>query len=472
MTKEQQKDNRPDRIRKLLNVERFFLWHPLTMVALIARIQGDVSEQRLRAAIEKARQMHPLLTSRIIIDEHQDAWFSADTLVNSVRVVERESNTMWKDELWNEYRIPFAYESGPLIRFVLLYSPEESELITISSHVICDGMAVSLLIRDILTFYADPEAANEKVIPPVITDYLSPGEKLSVKKWMGRFFIARFNTKWHKTSHFFNQEDYEVIHQACSANLTPDFLSIEFDEDETESLLRRCRKNQVTMNSLVTVACLAAYHDIIGPLPRKNQTVFIPFDLRRHCGYSGSDPFCMFAGGLQFSYSYNPNKPFFTNVRDLHQNVEKLVQEKNSEGIFLCEQFDPSLLTAYGIFGLFHHIFPDVYVKTERLSQFAKDTTNIAHKLFRDFHKKMPGIVSTNLGRLTIPDRYSDLTLDRIWFLPAINISSPLVLGGVSIGNRTTWTISFVREEDYYPIKPGYMKRIHDRAQAYINEEG
>lgn len=46
MTKHVQHVKRTDSIRKLLNVERFFLWHPLTMVAQIARIQGNVSEQK------------------------------------------------------------------------------------------------------------------------------------------------------------------------------------------------------------------------------------------------------------------------------------------------------------------------------------------------------------------------------------------------------------------------------------------
>lgn len=469
MTEEQQKEKRPDCIRKLLNIERFFLWHPLTMVALCARIKGNVSEERLIAAIDKAGHMHPFLTCGIFIDKQQDAWFSGDySPVNNLRMVKRDTNTMWMDELRNEYRTPFVHESGPLIRFVLLHSPEESELLIISSHVICDGMAISNLIRDILTFYAELGTPSQKIIPPVITDYISLGKNFSFKKLISSFFIARFNTKWQKKPCYFNQTDYEVIHQACSSHLTPDFLCMEFDEDETESLLQLCRENQVTMGSAMTTACLAAYHDILGPLPKESRTVSIPFDLRRHCGYTGADPFCFFVGGFQFSYSYNPKRSFWENVSHLHRETGKLLKANNSEAMLLGELFEPSLLDAFGTFALFHRIFPEVYEKTINLSRFAKDTTNVAHKLSRDFEKRMPGVIPTNLGRLRIPVQYGDLTLDRIWFLPTVNISIPIVLGGVSIGNRTTWTLPFVREEQYSLVTLKNMHLIRDRALVYL----
>ncbi len=469
MTKERH-DNRPDCIRKLLNIERFFLWHPLTMVALCARIKGNVSEERLSSAIDKARQVHPFLTCGIFIDKQQDAWFSGDcSPVSTLRVVKRDTDTMWRDELRNEYRVPFAHESGPLIRFVLLHAPEESELLIISSHVICDGMAISYLIRDILTFYAEPGTPSQKITPPVITDYISPGENFSFKKWIAGIFITRLNAKWQKNPCYFNHEDYEVILQACSSHLTPDFLCMEFDEDETESLLERCRENQVTMGSAMTAACLAAYHDIIGPLPKKSRTVSIPFDLRRHCSYTGADPFCFFVGGFQFSYTYNPKRSFWENASHLHHETEKLLKVNNSEAMLQTELFEPSLLDAFGTFALFHRIFPEVYGKTENLSRFAKDTSNVAHKLSRDFGKKMPGVIPTNLGRLHIPEQYGDLTLDRIWFLPTVNISIPIVLGGVSIGNRTTWTLPFVREKQYSLVTPENMHLIRDRALDYLH---
>lgn len=61
-------------------------------------------------------------------------------------------------------------ESGPLVRFVLVYSPQVSDLIIFAAHAICDGIALANLVRDILICYGEPNNPLSVIYPPIIRD--------------------------------------------------------------------------------------------------------------------------------------------------------------------------------------------------------------------------------------------------------------------------------------------------------------
>lgn len=88
-------------------------------------------------------------------------WFSTDDVQGSMlRIVPRKSDSQWFGEVQYESNILFDSSAGPLIRFVLVYSPEVSDLIVFAKHEICDGRALAFLICDIFMHVADPLLAK------------------------------------------------------------------------------------------------------------------------------------------------------------------------------------------------------------------------------------------------------------------------------------------------------------------------
>lgn len=83
-------------LRKLTNFERYLLWSPENNFATVARIVGDVQEERLRRAIDSVGAAHPLISARVIIDEHRDIWFSTyHAQKPTLRTVPRTSEEQW-----------------------------------------------------------------------------------------------------------------------------------------------------------------------------------------------------------------------------------------------------------------------------------------------------------------------------------------------------------------------------------------
>ncbi|MFX0043428.1 MAG: hypothetical protein ACFE8L_10990, partial [Candidatus Hodarchaeota archaeon] len=165
---------RPDqengKLRKVLNNELKFLHAPNANVSVIARIIGTISETQLKNALSKAQLMHPLLSARVVFDNDRIAWFYEDNVPEiPLKVVRRISDYQFIEVIQNEHKIPFDIFTGPLIRFILVQSNDISDIIVFCLHTICDGTALANLLRDILTFIANPNMEIKTITPPQLS---------------------------------------------------------------------------------------------------------------------------------------------------------------------------------------------------------------------------------------------------------------------------------------------------------------
>lgn len=459
----------PGCIRKMTNTERVFYMYPGCNVAVVARIRGTISEPDLRRALEKVLRMHPFIGAKIVVDGRHDAWFSDDNVPPPpLRVVQRTSDTQWFSEMKSEQRIPFDLGKGPLIRFVLIHSPDISDLVIVCNHTICDGMALANLVRDLLELYANPGQEITVLSPPDMMDFLPKNGGISLKVLLTRLFTTYGNWKWRKSPHYFSQEDYDAIITAYWEKWDYGAVLLKLEPEETASLSARCRNEGVTIGSAITAACIAAHEDITGAFAGNFRVVSIPFDLRRHATPPVGDVFCLCVGGSQFSFTYQSEKPFWENVSVLHAEIHKRVEKLDSAGMEVPD-FDPSFIDAFACFASLKKSIPEAYTRTVTLSRFSRDTKNIAFSFARNYEKITPGTIASNLGRLNIPDTYGDLRIESITFLPPVSNSMPLVLGGVSIGGRLVYSMTFAEpKENLTASREPDMIRIRNRALEYL----
>ena len=64
--------------RKVTGAERFFSHSPFSIVTMVARIKGNVTEEMLKNAVDKVQRRHALLRVRIIEDDEHDLWFTSE----------------------------------------------------------------------------------------------------------------------------------------------------------------------------------------------------------------------------------------------------------------------------------------------------------------------------------------------------------------------------------------------------------
>ena len=151
-------------------------------VVVIATLNGNIIEDDLIEALKKVARMHPLMGVRVVVDSNHDAWFiDKGAAPLQLKIISRKSSRQWIDVIENEHNIPFDFDKGPLIRFVLLKSEEISDLIVICQHSICDGISLTNLIQDIMLLLNNPETKVKRIDPVLPVPENFPAAPLRVK---------------------------------------------------------------------------------------------------------------------------------------------------------------------------------------------------------------------------------------------------------------------------------------------------
>ena len=411
--------------RKLLS-ERIHYRAPFNYVILTAKIEGKIPVDSLKNALDKVSIKHPLLRSRIELEEDGTAWFiPRDGRELPVEVVNKQSDIHWIEKTIDEYKKPFQLEKGPMIRFILLDSPDSSDLLVVCHHSICDGISLVYLLRDIMTFLDNPDKeAGPLPAPPVLDIHCFPGSaRIGL---LPRLVFGYFNNSWKKQKKVFREEDYRKIYKNYWDKEKLNIITHSMDEESVNSLVLRCRKEGVTVNSAVSTAFIIAQNVVQKNVPHFSKTG-VAVNLRSRMADSPGEGMGMFAGGSAVQLKYDSGKSFWILTREFDRQVKKLLADGHKlYELLLFNMLDQTLIDA-----VFFHLFGNFENKT------AAAFTKLLH-----FDKKKPGLGVTNLGKVDIPLVYGPYKLKTLFFVPPNIPGSEKILGVVSAGGRMNLSLA------------------------------
>ncbi|MBN1581753.1 MAG: hypothetical protein JXA89_13700 [Anaerolineae bacterium] len=468
--------------RKVTPIERSLSLSPFAIVTMVARIKGNVSERMLTNAVSQVRQRHPHLRVRIKQDSDHDLWFTSEGAGDiPIEIVPRqaaaqESSTRKPEDHWIQVfheacRIPFDFDARPAIRFILVQSPTESELIILCHHIICDGLSLAYLARDLMVHLGDPTRKVELLPDPVPVGRNNIPEDVSLNGLV-RFLINRINGKWEQDRIVFDQEDYESIHEAYWLSSQHRMFSIELSEAQTSALVDRCQKEQVTVNSALTAAFVGAQYRVQGDKPY-HSSVGVAVSLRDRLPRPAGEAMGFYAGIVTPKCKYDGKTSFWENARRFHRKIQPLYTNKNmfQDPLTWCH-LEPSILEALN-FKRLGGLVPPHSPRYEKLSAFGKRDDVILALLKREkmdaLDRVIMGTAVTNLTRMDFPRTYGTLELDRLIMNPggAFPLSNVnLVLGAVTCAGK----LSLVLEYAEQTVDTRTMEAIKAQAMAFLLE--
>lgn len=456
--------------RKVTGAERFFLHSPFSTVTMIARVKGELTGTMLKEAVRKVQGRHGLLRARIKVDEQGDPWFTTEGSQEiPVVVVPRQSDGDWIKIHSAQMREPYEFESRPAVRIVLAQSPTMSEVIILCHHMICDGLSLAYLARDLLDHLGDPEA-ERKVLPapePINLDNI-PGEV--APSGLVRFFINRIKKKWSEELVSFDQADYQALNRAYWSAFQHEIIPVELTEDETTALAARCRAQGVTVNSALLAAFTGALEAALGPEPHRKKTVSA-VSLRERLPNPPGEGLGYYAQGVEVKFTYNQGKAFWDNARDYHRRIAARLTTKKVFGdypAFLA--MDSNIYEALSFKKLGGLVDPDSS-SHQKLASFSERQDIVVDLLKRagmeTLDTKLMGAAVTNLGRLEFPRKYGDLELERLIMqpggaFPLVHVD--LVVGAVTCAGR----LSLVLEYAPQAVRTAEMIKVKDRALEFL----
>ena len=116
--------------------------------------------------------------------------------------------------------------------------------------------------------------------------------------------MNNLNSKWRRDVWCFGTTEVSAIANAYHRRVSHRSVVVDFSKEQTAELTERCRRENVTVNTALTAAFIAAHLETIEPLPTPQ--VIIPFDIRRRVDPPLGDVFCMCVGSVFTKINCSP----------------------------------------------------------------------------------------------------------------------------------------------------------------------
>ncbi|MFX0037925.1 MAG: condensation domain-containing protein [Promethearchaeota archaeon] len=453
--------------RKLNQRERVHSKVANSHISMVATILGKVSVDELERVIKKMQQRHPILNAHLY-SEGKEVYALVDGgLEIPIKIVNRISDDQWRDEIIQQHKIPLEMEKGPLIRFILLYSAQISDLIIFCQHTICDGMSLAYLARDIMIYLGYPTKEVELLPPaPLVNEDNIPSD-IKPSSTM-RVFGKSINKKWEKGEVIFNYDDFYALHKAFWNKYTYKAHLYELSKEDTELLIMACRKNGVTVNTSLIIAFAIAQNQLNSKSPKYLQNLSFAVNLRNHLNNPIEEQFGFFAGGMQLKFKYSEKDSFWEAAKKFHNKATPDEARKQALiGSLNAFILSPTLYDAQ-IFAAFGHLISPTSQSYDKIQAFITDKKNIANKMVKKKLSKGFAMaqIMTNLGNTGFPEKYGDLILKNLILMPSCSPYTELVLGVVTHGGHLSITLNHMEES----ISSEKILRIRDRANQILME--
>jgi NRPS condensation-like uncharacterized protein len=432
--------------KRKIGSERILLMLPLNVV-MIGRIRGTVDRSRIAAALEKLRSRHPFLGVRVQInDDGTGSYIAEDVPAIVIHVEPRQCEEQWIARVKEELRTSFPIGTGPLVRCSLIQSEEVSELILCGHHAICDGMSLGYLLRDLLKYFAEPLQEFESSIDPPPIDHTTVPSPPSTNPLL-RFIMGRINKKWTvKDIQFSESEMYRMHEEYWKRNSAVKVLAWDMDPDATAGLVERCRAENVTVNTALWTAFLAAQYDVQDDRRRYRQRSALAVSNRDKLSVSVGEAFGFYASSLTVKLPYSPRKSFWDNARKVHSRITKELSKTNLFRMFFSELVHPTLLDSlyFRKYGLLDEVMPK-----RLLSKMG-------------WHEITYGYALTNVGRFDIPTTYGPYRLEAVYGPLFYSDVEEKMVGVITVGG----SLSFILASNESVV--GDATRLKKAAMEYL----
>jgi len=452
--------------RKVTGEERRFLFSPNMHTSIVLRMRGYISRDSLENAVRKMIETYPLFGARLEWNEDGVHWSTTDGAAEiPVKLYPRESDDSWIEILNKEHAIPIRPSEGPLTRFILINGEKKSELIILCHHIISDGRSLQFALREIFFHLKDPnrEPPKIQILPPQTIETLPEG--VSVGR-LRSTIIGRYNKNWVEEGRtIFDEEDLQNIWESFWENSKYCIETIEFDEIETQSLIALSRKNEVTLNSTINIALVRARVEAVGQYDGK-ALVGSAIDTRKRLRVDCSEAVGYYVGTSLLQFKYKEKSSFWDNVRKYHKEMRKQMESSSLFDTALTYSLlDPTIVDATLFMILGEQVEPH-QSRYAKISEFAMQKDGMAEKFRARTEEISPDLISTNLGKLGLPDYIPGIQFERAFFAPGASLTMELAIGLATVSDRLTVTLNYYKGF----VDAEKICKIRNRADEILRE--
>ncbi|MBD2435057.1 MULTISPECIES: phthiocerol/phthiodiolone dimycocerosyl transferase family protein [Fischerella] len=356
-------------------------------IVTICRINGLLSEEVIRQALELLQARHPRLNSRII-GKLNNLRFQTGNIQIPLRVVTKLHPQQWQEVVWQELNQKIESHKS-LMRVVLVHLNNEKNvnyLITTIHHAIADGLSCIQLHSELLRYCQ--KIISFEPIEVVSLPALPPLKKLlpdSMRGWKGAVNIFLALSRLLLKDIYYRPKTLKFEKFLPIKSRRTGIVHRKLNETQTTKLLNVCRKNKTTVHAALCAAMLFAAGRKItaGKKTNVNLSCWSPINLRNRLQPKISNEHLgVLVSGDISCHTLRINTPFWNLARDRRRQMETTLESDQVFCLPLLTKLLINFLLAYP-----YQVFSTVGV--------------------------------TNIGRVNIPANYGIFELEEISFVTA-----------------------------------------------------
>ncbi|SDG65971.1 Condensation domain-containing protein [Dyadobacter soli] len=395
------------------------------------KINGNIDYLKFTATLTRLQEKYAMLRTAIGIDANGRPYFHTPPSAPQIplRIVDRNSDEDWNRETLHELGTSFDIKNGPLLRITWLRSAEVSDIIMAFHHCMCDGGSGVALLTDLLALLDDPQAVIGKAPAFQSIRDLVPAEILESgrNRFKAKLSAALVHAGLSLGSLFISTK------KRPGARSGDYLINWKLGEEQSKALFAHCKKEEVTVNTAIGLALLEAFKAVNGAGAHGKATC--PVDIRRYMPEVKRDMLFSYGLALNISLEKLVGVHFWEKAKTLQTYVSKQMAKLNPY----------------------------------EFSMIMEASHRSVHKLrrFLTYAKVGNDFMFSNMGKLDIPARYRNFTVDTIY--------SPTVIGPFANPNTIITTtfngqmdFSFVSNLDFMPQNTAM--KIREKAMEILFE--
>jgi hypothetical protein len=282
-------------------------------IVYMVRLEGRVERDRLSSALLRVQRRHPALRARICEDA-KGLYYEEDCAPEvQLRIIPRLTEEHYRSECQAELVTAFAYEQAQL-RAVWLESELEGDLLLTTSHRICDGMSMLIIVREVLRALQ----VTEDLIPyaPVTTlDII--GDYRPSQPWKKKLFAQTLNGLLRLIPDSRRAQENKEHHLEWLA-----------DEGFLNTLKFRCKSEGVSIHAALNVALAETLETILGK-ERLPEWIESPIDARRGRLTALKSDMVFFGGGsIKLRTGRSADIEFWERARTMNREINAQVEQE------------------------------------------------------------------------------------------------------------------------------------------------
>ncbi len=380
----------------------------------IVSIQGIISFDLLRSAIDLLQKRHPLL--QVHLQELDDGcFFCADgTLTIPAIAIERQHEQQWLEIAENELRQKFSGEFTPLCRITLLQSstqPYKNELIVTFHHAIADGISVLHLIHELLSYYQ--QLVENTPIPKVESLPLLPSLEQLLQKSLAEVNAADFTPA--KPIETTSSPNLLIQQMAAVSDRQTRLIPHELDQYLTLQIKNRCRTEQTTVHGILCAAMMMSCAQKLSSQTPILVSCSSSINLRSSCSPTVEPSYLgCFIANVTTTHHADPKANIWDLARECQSNILRSVQNK----IPHYQASNAELLNKYQ---------PAFLAQVAEHNMGRNTTTHVS-----------------NLGQCDLKAVYGSIRLESFYFASGLNlVGTCFWLGTVTINQKLFCTFTY-----------------------------